>query len=299
MNNKSAAKIKPVSLDELLGGISEAENRVKDTGDSIVEVPLDQLYAFKDHPFLVKDDEKMAETIDSIRISGVLVPGIARPRETGGYEIISGHRRHRGAQLAGLATMPILIKELSDADAKIIMVDSNIQREDLLYSEKASAYRMKYEALKEKGLADTEGEKRLDQALAEKSGESRNTIQRYIRLTYLIPELMNLTDNKKLGFIAASDLSYLTVEEQNNLLQMMQETETVASGIQAVKMKEYSKNGKLTPEVMEVLLKQEKNAERIVFKTKQLKDYFPEEYGVQQMTDVIFRLLEDWKQQNL
>uniref|UniRef100_UPI0040566D89 ParB/RepB/Spo0J family partition protein n=1 Tax=Acetatifactor sp. TaxID=1872090 RepID=UPI0040566D89 len=300
--NKSAAKIKPVSLDELLGvGSTETMQTVNNMEagniieNSVVEIPIEQLHPFRNHPFRVLDDEKMAETVDSINQYGVLVPGIVRSRREGGYEIISGHRRRRGSQLAGRTTMPVLIKELSDAEATVIMVDSNIQREDLLPSEKAKAYQMKYEALKELGLSENEGDKRLDQALAEKSGESRNTIQRYIRLNNLVPELLEMVDAKRLGFIAATDISYLKEDEQKMLLLFMQANNIVPVGTQAEKLKEYSKSGNLNEAVMELVLKEEKQTNKLVIKEKQLKSYFPENYDISQMTEIIFTLLDEWK----
>ncbi len=291
--NNSAAKIKAVSLDELLGVSTAVPGKA---GNEVVELPLSQLYPFRNHPFEVRDDEKMAELADSIRNSGVLVPGIVRPGEQGGYEIVAGHSRCRAAGLAGLSTMPAIIKDLTDAEATVIMVDSNIQREDLSYKEKAFAYKMKYEALKELGLSDSDGDKRLDQALAEQLGESRNKIQRYIRLTYLVPELLALVDARKLGFIAATDISYLTAAEQELLLQFINDG-VVPTGAQALKLKEYSKDGKLNETVMELILKQEKTANQLVIKTKQLRDYFPEDYEVSQMADVIFMLLKQWKKE--
>ena len=295
MKNDSASKIKAVSLDELLG----VNHAAPEAGDNrVVELPLSQLHPFKNHPFEVRDDEKMAELADSIRSSGILVPGIVRPDKRGGYEMVAGHSRCRAAQLAGLSTMPAIVKDLSDAEATIIMVDSNIQREDLSYKEKAFAYKMKYEALKEMGLHESDGDKRLDQALAEQLGESRNKIQRYIRLTCLTPELLALVDAGKLGFIAATDISYLTTAEQELLLQFINGG-AIPTGAQALKLKEYSKDGKLNEAVMELLLKQEKTADRLVIRAKQLRDYFPEDYEVSQMADVIFTLLEQWKKEQL
>lgn len=297
MSNSSAAKIKAVSLDELLGVSSVSEAPEEDCSKKIVEVPLEQLHSFKNHPFEVLEDEKMEETVESIRKSGILVPGIVRRREAGGYELISGHRRCMGARLAGLSTLPVLIKELTDAEATIIMVDSNIQREGLSYREKAFAYQMKYDALKEMGLGEEAGDKRLDQALAEHTNESRNTIQRYIRLTYLLPELLDMVDDKKIGFIAATDLSYLLKEEQEQLLEVMKTFRLFPTGAQAVTLKEYSRLGKLSTEVISLVLKQEKKPQaKIVLKTKQLQNYFPENYNASQMTDIILKLLEEWKQ---
>lgn len=291
--NRSAAKIKPITLDELLG-----TNKVdlNENMNGVSEVPLEQLYPFRNHPFQVKDDDKMAETVDSIKTSGILVPGIVRPRRAGGYEIIAGHRRFRGAQLAGLHSMPVIIKNLSDAEATVIMVDSNIQREDLTYREKAFAYRMKYEALKELGLDEKETGKRLDEAFAEKIGESRSKVQRYIRLTYLNEELLDMVDEKKLGFIAATDISYLLQDEQSMLLKVMQDKQAVPSGMQAISLKEYSKEGKLNETVIELLLQQEKQSGQLVIKAKRLRTYFPDSYNLKAMEEVIFRLLDDWKQ---
>lgn len=295
MSHNSASKIRAISLDELLG-VGSAGQQPQPVENQVVELPLEQLHAFRNHPFEVLDDKKMAETVDSIRKMGILVPGIVRARAEGAYEIIAGHRRCRAAQLAGLTAMPVIIKELSDAEATVIMVDSNIQREDLTYREKAFAYKMKYEALKELGISEEEAGIRLDQVLAEAAGESRNTIQRYLRLTMLLPELLQMVDDKKLGFIAAVDLSYLTEEEQTELLHLIREGGALPSGTQAAQMKEYSKSGRLNRTVMELLLRAEPKAGRVVIKEKQLRDYFPEDYNTRQMTDVILKLLEEWKQ---
>lgn len=296
--NSSVAKIKAISVDELLMGTSLGSKQ-NNQQNQIVEMPLDQLRTFKNHPFKVKEDEKMAEMADSISKMGILVPGIVRPLSKGGYEIVAGHCRRRGAQLAGLTTMPVIIKELSDAEATVIMVDSNIQREDLTYREKAFAYRMKYDALKELGTEEKAESIRRDQILAKQSGESRNTIHRYIRLTYLNAQLLDMVDNKKLGFIAASDLSYLSEEEQEDVLEFILENGVTVSGEQALQLKECSKAGEWSKSILELVLmgrKEVSSAGKLVIKEQQLKEFFPKEYSVEQMTKVIMQLLEEWKQ---
>lgn len=286
--NSSAEKISMASLDELLG-CSEPEK------DRIVELPLEQLHPFRNHPFLVEDDEKMMETVDSVKQYGVLMPGLVRKRREGGYEIVAGHRRKRASRLAGLATMPVIIKELSDAAATVIMVDSNIQRENLSCREKAFAYRMKYEALKEMGTKEPDL-KRLDEQLAQKAGESRNTVQRYIRLTHLLPELLDMVDSGRLGFVAAGDISFLKPAEQQALYGLLQGGIGAPNGAQAVRLKEYSREGRLTATVMELLLTREAVQNRVAFKVQELKGYFPEGYGAGQMSEVIIELLERWKE---
>lgn len=293
----SVKKIKLESLDDLLGVNTMApENEIESVGaNKVVRLPLSLMHEFSGHPFRVIDDAKMAETVESILKYGVLVPGIARVSKNypGEYEIISGHRRHHASGLAGLMDMPFIVQNLSDDEATVIMVDSNIQREDLLPSERAKAYRMKYEAMKR--LGTSEG-KRNDEILAKESGESRNTIQRYIRLTYLLPEMLQLIDEKKLPQITGSDLSYLKLSEQKRLLLVMQEINCIPSGEQALKLKEYSKRGELTDAVMQLVLEKKEDPEKVKLKTKKLRSYFPESYTGKQIEDVIYKLLDEWKQ---
>lgn len=294
----SVKKIKMASLDDLLG-VNEPPapaNQIESVGeDKVVRLPLSSLHEFAGHPFRVLDDEKMAETLESVKKYGVLLPGIARPAaKPGQYEIVAGHRRRRASELAGLPDMPFIIKKLSDEEATVIMVDSNIQREDLLPSERAKAYRMKYDALKRMGGA--EGGVRNDAKLAKEAGESRNTIQRYIRLTYLLPELLAMVDNKKLPKNTAVDISYLKPSEQKRLLLLMEECKCVPSGEQAQQMKEYSKEGTLSDTVMQLLLTRTENPEKVSLKGKKIRSYFPETYTGKQIEDVIYKLLEEWQE---
>ena len=218
--------------------------------EGIMDVPLSELYPFRDHPFKVKDDDKMQETAESIREYGVLVPALARPRAGGGYELISGHRRKRGCELAGLTTMPVIVRELDDDAAVIVMVDSNIQRESLLPSERAFAYKMKLEAMKrqagrpsKENLSQLGTQKRSDQLMAEQIGESRNQVHRYIRLTHLIPEILDMVDNKRIALNPAVELSYLTPAEQELLVVTMDSEQATPSLSQAQRLKRFSQSG--------------------------------------------------------
>ena len=233
--------------------------------EKVMEIPLSELYPFKDHPFKVKDDEKMQDTADSIREYGVLVPAIARPRVDGGYELISGHRRKRGCELAGLDTMPVIVRDMDDDAAVIVMVDSNIQRESLLPSERAFAYKMKLDAMKRQAgrpcrdnVSQLGTHKRSDQILAEQVGESRNQIQRFVRLTYLIPEILEMVDNKRIALNPAVELSYLKPTEQTMLLDTMDCEQTTPSLSQAQRLKRFSQEGKLTEESMLAIMSEEK-----------------------------------------
>lgn len=294
----SAAKIQMTSLDDLLGvNAGNTPGSKTYTGDAdssqVVRLPLQVMHEFKNHPFRVLDDAKMAETVESIRQYGVLMPGIVRPDGNGEYEIIAGHRRHRASQLAGLSDMPVIIKELSDQEATVIMVDSNIQRDDLLPSERAWAYRLKYDALKKMGV---ETGKRSDDVLAEQAGESRNTIQRYIRLTYLVPALLEMVDDGKLPKNTASELSYLKKQEQLQLLSVMQQLSCIPSGAQAAKLKDYSKQEQLTAAVMELILEKKEDLAKVDLKGKEIRKFFPETYTGKQIEEIIYKLLEEWQQ---
>lgn len=302
MKSNAADKIQMTSLDDLLG-VNMAANTVSNQSpidgsgeDRIVRLPLSVMHKFKDHPFRVVDDEKMAETIESVGKYGVLVPGIARPAKDypGEYEIVAGHRRHYASGSIGLPDMPFIIKNLSDDEATVIMVDTNIQREDLLPSEKAKAYRMKYDALKRMGR--TEEGIRNDEKLAKKAGESRNTIQRYIRLTYLYPDLLQLVDDNKLPKNTAVDISYLKLSEQKKLLQIMLQEKCIPSGEQARKLKEYSKAGNLTETVMELVLERKEDVSKVSLNGREIRKYFPETYTGKQIEGVIYKLLEEWQE---
>ena len=298
---KSSAKnIRLTSVDELF---STEESREDTQREKVVEIALSQLHPFQNHPFQVRDDQAMQETADSIREYGVLVPAIARPDPNGGYELIAGHRRHRASQLAGKETMPVIIRELDDDAATIIMVDSNLQRETLLPSERAFAYKMKLEAMKHQGeridLTSSQlGTKlRADEILAQQAGSSRNQIQRYIRLTELIPELLELVDERRIALNPAYELSFLKKEEQTNLLDAMESEQTTPSLSQAQRLKKFSQEGYLSLDVMRAILSEEKKSEvdRVTLTSDTLRKYFPKSYTPQRMQDTIIKLLEQWQ----
>ena len=306
---KSSAKnIKLHSFDDLFAG-GDSGGQEGQGGEQIREIALEELFPFHDHPFKVLDDESMNEMAESIRTHGVLVPGIARPRKEGGFELIAGHRRKRASELAGMATMPVIIRETEDDDAVLAMVDSNLQRENLLPSEKAWAYRMKLEALNRKGgrpakdncgqvVHNFRGKKSLE-IVAEDTGENYKQVQRYIRLTELTPAMLQMVDDKKLPFNPAVELSYLAGDEQEQLKEIMEKLNTVPSLEQAKRLKEYSKDGKLTPEIMDAVLTEGKPAAvNVTIKNVKLREFFPAEYTQEQMEDVIFSLLGAWKQEH-
>ena len=293
----SAAKIQMTGFDDLFGPSAEP------AGEQFQEIALAELHPFKGHPFHVMDDEKMREMAESVSQHGVLVPGIVRRRPEGGYELVSGHRRKRACELAGLDTMPVFVRELDDDEATLIMVDSNLQREKILPSEKAFAYKMKLEAMKRKagrpGNANCGpvGHKSRDD-LAEKSPDSARQIQRLIRLTCLHPALLQMVDNNKLVLRPAVELSYLTQEEQASLLEIMGKLAAVPTLEQAQRLKKYSQEGRLSPDVMDAVLGERRAAvSQVTLKKDCLKQYFPQSYTQKQMEDVIFSLLENWKSQ--
>ena len=287
----SAGKIKIDSFDDLFGGSKEQEL----FSEKIVMASLNELYPFQNHPFRVIDDEKMEELAESIREYGILTPGIARPRTEGGYELIAGHRRKRGLELVGLLELPIIVRNYSDDEAIIMMVDSNIQREDILPSEKARAYKMKCEAMKHQG---SKMEKHTYDKVGETARDNGKMVQRYIRLVELIPELLLMVDEKKLGFISAVELSYLKKEEQQWLYEKMMEWNVVPNGTQAITLKKYSGSGELNRGLIEVILceKKEKMA-KVTLKSDRIKQYFTEEYSKEEIEEVIYELLEKWKQE--
>lgn len=299
----SAAKIQMTSLDDLFGGATPQA-----ASDQIQEISLTELHSFKDHPFHVVDDEKMQEMAESVEQYGVLVPGIVRPRPESGYEFVAGHRRKRASELAGRETMPVIVRELDDDEATIIMVDSNLQREKILPSEKAFAYKLKLEAMKRKAgrpkkdncvpLAHNLAGKKSRDILAEQVGEGQDQIRRYIRLTYLLPALLQMVDDNKLAFRPAVEVSALTKEEQELLLSTMNRLAVIPTLEQAQRLKAHSQNGQLNSSVMEDVLAEKKpGAEQITLKKKCLSQYFPKNYTQQQMEEVIFSLLETWKSQ--
>ena len=298
----SAQKMQLASLDDLF---STQASRDEAQREKVQEIPLEELHPFAHHPFKVLDDDRMKDTADSIREYGVLVPAIARPRPDGGYELIAGHRRKRGCELAGLKTMPVIVRELDDDAAIIIMIDSNIQRENILPSERAFAYQMKLEALKrqagrpsKENVSQLGTQKRSDQIMAEKLGESRNQIQRFIRLTNLIPALLDMVDSKKIAFNPAVELSYLTQEEQGKLVDTMESEQATPSLSQAQRLKKFSQEGKLTEESMLAIMSEEKKPEigRVTLGTDTLRKYFPTNWTPKQMEDQILKLLNNWYQ---
>lgn len=296
----SASKIKLTSVDDLF---STEESRAEEQHEKIVEIPLSELHPFENHPFKVVNDDKMQDTAASIKEHGVLVPAIVRPREAGGYEIVAGHRRHFASQLAGLETMPAVIRNLDNDAATIIMVDSNIQRESLFPSERAFAYRMKLEALKRQGartdLTSAQvGQKLTARALiAKDAGESSGQIQRFIRLTELISPLLDMVDEKKIAFNPAVELSYLKPEEQTELLDAMGSEQATPSLSQAQRLKKFSQEGHLSIDVMRAIMSEEKknDLDRITLTGDTLRKYFPKSYTAHQMEQVTFKLLDAWQ----
>lgn len=285
----SAAKVKLNSFDDLFGS-STGDGQ---STEQIIDAKLSDLHTFKDHPFKVLDDEKMEETTESIRQYGVLVPGIARPRAAGGYEIIAGHRRKRGSELAGKDTMPVIVRNYTDDEATIIMVDSNIQREDILPSEKARAYAMKYEAMKHQGKKGSGSS--LDE-VGEAAGESGKTVQRYIWLSRLSDELLDMVDKKKIGLMQGVELSFLTEQAQEWVQVILEETGAAISTAQSAKLKEYGKNGDLTMPMVRLILTEEKPKERkVTIKADRINRYFTEEYSNEDIENIICQLLEEWQ----
>ena len=296
----SAKKISLTSVDDLF---STEESRVDEQREKIADIPLSELYPFKDHPFKVIDNEAMFDTAESIKQYGVLVPAIARPREDGGYELVSGHRRKRACELAGLETMPVIIRNLDDDAATIIMVDSNLQRENILPSERAFAFKLKLEAIKRQGsrtdlTSSQVGTKlnRADEIVAEQAGSSRNQVQRYIRLTELIPELLSMVDEKKIAFNPAVELSYLKSEEQLLLIDAMDTEQATPSLSQAQRLKKFSAEGNCTLEAMCAIMSEEKKGEpdKVTLTGDKIRKYFPKNYTPQQMEATIIKLLEGW-----
>lgn len=273
-----------------------------DTGEHVVMMDLEKIHPFKNHPFKVVDDEDMRKTADSILKYGVLVPAIVRPMENGDYEMISGHRRRYASMLAGKEKMPVIIREMDDDTATILMVDSNLQRENILPSERAKAYQMKMEALKHQGersdlTSDQIGQKlgARDQ-IAKEAGQSGMQVQRYLRLNNLIPEILDLVDDKKIAFNPAVELSYLQKEEQEEFVQAMEEAQTSPSLSQAQRLKKASQEGKCTPDIMRDVMDEEKKGpvDRVVLNGSELRKYFPKSYTPKQMQDTILKLLDQW-----
>ena len=287
----SAAKVKLNSFDDLFGN-----NEMQTAGtEQIINAPLAELHDFKNHPFRVVDDEKMEETTESIRQYGVLVPGIARPRTGGGYELIAGHRRKHGSQRVGKSEMPVIVRNYSDDEATIIMVDSNIQREDILPSEKAKAYQMKYEAMKHQGKKS--GKNTLDE-VGEAAGENAKKVQRYIWLARLSEELLEMVDTKKLGFSQGVDISFLSEEAQQWVEVIIEEQRCSVSTVQSGKLKEYGKSGELTLAMVRLILTEEKPKERkFTMKSDKIGRYFSDSYSNEEIEDIILSLLDKWKEE--
>ena len=286
MKSKSAEKVKLNSFDDLFG--------INETGETVTSVPLSELHTFKGHPFRVLDDEKMQETVESVKQYGVLMPGIVRPYPEGGYEVIAGHRRWRACELAGLTEMPVIIREMDDDTAVVLMVDTNIQREDILPSEKAKAYRMKYEAMKHQG---SKGEKYTADAIGEAAGDSGRTVQRYIRLSELAEELLDYVDENKIPMVAGEKLSYLKAGEQAWVVDAIGNSGIFPSKVQAELLKAGSEEGELTEgKVYAVLVRKEEENVNVTISAKKIRNYFPVEYSKEQIEDVIYTLLEEWKQ---
>lgn len=296
----SARNIELKSVDDLF---ATEESRADAQREKVQNIPLGELHPFKNHPFKIKNDAAMQDTVDSVREYGVLVPAIARPDPDGGYELIAGHRRHHASELAGKETMPVIVRDLDDDAATIIMVDSNLQREELLPSERAFAYKMKLDAMKRQAgrpsrenVSQVGTQKRSDQIMAEQVGESRNQIQRFIRLTELIPTLLDMVDERKIALNPAVELSYLKKEEQTLLLEAMDSEQATPSLSQAQRLKKFSQQKMLSLDVMRAVMSEEKKTDldRVTLKNETLRKYFPKSYTPKQMEDTIIKLLEGW-----
>ena len=291
-------KLNLTSYDEIF---QTEETRIEATQEKVIDIPLTQLHPFKNHPFKVTDDESMLETAESITKHGVLVPVIARPREEGGYELISGHRRKRASELAGKETLPCIVRNLDDDAATIIMVDSNIQRENILPSERAFAFKLKMEAIKRQGarsdLTSTQVAQKLSaEKVGDDAGISKDQVRRFIRLTELVPELLDMVDTKRIAFNPAVELSYLMPHEQVQLMEAMDMEQATPSLSQAQRLKKYSQDDKLTFDVMTAIMSEDKKGEldKVTLTGEKLKKYFPKSYTPQQMEETIIKLLEGW-----
>ena len=288
-------------LDDLF---STEEKRQEEQREQVQQILIDELHPFTNHPFKVLDDEAMTRTVESIAQYGVLAPLIARPRPEGGYEIISGHRRQYAAKLAGLETLPVIVRQMSDDAAVILMVDSNLQREHILPSERALAYKMKLDAMRrtsgrpsKENVSQIGTQKRSDQIMAEELGESRNQIQRFIRLTNLVPELLDMVDEKKISFNPAVELSYLDESQQRDFLEAMEDTQNAPSLSQAQQLKKMAQQGEFSYEKAFDVMGQEKKSEKdtVTIKNETLRKYFPRSYTPKQMEEKIIQLLDAWQ----
>ena len=281
---------------------STEESRQEQQREQVQQIPIGELFPFKDHPFKVLDDESMQRTVESVEQYGVLSPLIARPRPEGGYEIISGHRRQHAAQLAGLDTLPVIVRNMDDDAAVILMVDSNLQRENILPSERAFAYKMKLEALKNQGarsdLTSVQVAPKLStEKIGEEVGMSKDNVKRYIRLTNLVPELLDMVDEKKIAFNPAVELSYLDEAQQRDFLEAMNDTQNAPSLSQAQRLKKLAQEGHFSYDVAFAVMGEEKKDEldKVVIKNDTLRKYFPRSYTPKQMEDTIIKLLEQWQ----
>ena len=298
---KSSLSVSLKGADDIF---STEESRQEQQREQVQQIPIGELFPFKDHPFKVLDDESMQRTVESVEQYGVLSPLIARPRPEGGYEIISGHRRQHAAQLAGLETLPVIVRNMDDDAAVLLMVDSNLQRENILPSERAFAYKMKLEAIKNQGARSdlTSGQivqksKLSIERVAEDAGEGYKTVQRFIRLTNLIPELLDMIDEKKIAFNPSVELSYLDEAQQRDFLEAMNDTQNAPSLSQAQRLKKLAQEGHFSYDVAFAVMGEEKKDEldKVVIKNDTLRKYFPRSYTPKQMEDTIIKLLEQWQ----
>ena len=297
---KSSVNASLSSYDDIF---SIEESRQEEQREQVRQIPIGELFPFKNHPFKVLDDDSMSDTVESVKQYGVLSPLIARPRPKGGYEIISGHRRQHAAELAGLETLPVIVRQMDDDAAIILMVDSNLQREHILPSERAFAYKMKLDAIKNQGtrsdLTSTQvvSKLRSNEKLGAENNQSRETVRRFIRLTNLIPELLDMVDNKTVSFNPAVELSYLSPEQQQEVIRAMDDTQNFPSVSQAKRIKKLAQDGTFTTETVVAIMGEEKKSEldTVTIKNDTLRKYFPRSYTPKQMEDTIIKLLEQWQ----
>ena len=297
---KSSVNASLSSYDDIF---STEESRQEEQREQVRQIPIGELFPFKNHPFKVLDDDSMSDTVESVKQYGVLSPLIARPRPKGGYEIISGHRRQHAAELAGLETLPVIVRQMDDDAAIILMVDSNLQREHILPSERAFAYKMKLDAIKNQGtrsdLTSTQvvSKLRSNEKLGAENYQSRETVRRFIRLTNLIPELLDMVDNKTVSFNPAVELSYLSPEQQQEVIRAMDDTQNFPSVSQAKRIKKLAQDGTFTTETVVAIMGEEKKSEldTVTIKNDTLRKYFPRSYTPKQMEDTIIKLLEQWQ----
>ncbi len=297
---KSSVNASLSSYDDIF---STEESRQEEQREQVRQIPIGELFPFKNHPFKVLDDDSISDTVESVKQYGVLSPLIARPRPKGGYEIISGHRRQHAAELAGLETLPVIVRQMDDDAAIILMVDSNLQREHILPSERAFAYKMKLDAIKNQGtrsdLTSTQvvSKLRSNEKLGAENNQSRETVRRFIRLTNLIPELLDMVDNKTVSFNPAVELSYLSPEQQQEVIRAMDDTQNFPSVSQAKRIKKLAQDGTFTTETVVAIMGEEKKSEldTVTIKNDTLRKYFPRSYTPKQMEDTIIKLLEQWQ----